>query len=332
METHPFFSIVIPVYNVAPYLCECLDSVQAQTFGNWEALCVDDGSTDASASILDKYAAKDARFRVVHQANAGVSAARNAALDRAEGEWLCFLDADDRVECNWLHDIAEGARHHPEADWIRTSYRDWFEGSEPEPWPDGHVCKYDEFVQSDVLSSCWTMLANSAMLVLNSLKREKLASIRFQEGLAYCEDSCFILDFVQLTRPRALLTIPNDDYRYRMRSSSASHSMNCSDVTRSLDELMTRWCRIRGRRGVFSSAIDRYYFRCIRSGRPMTAREASQCRRFLWTAFRLGFFRPWRFRARSKRTRWLFFMLFGNPRILTEKAGWRWFVRKETEE
>ena len=331
MNTDPRFSIIIPVYNVAPYLRECLDSVLTQTFGNWEALCVDDGSTDESGAILDEYTAKDERFKVFHQANAGVSAARNAALDRATGEWICFLDADDKVEKHWLQDAAEGAKRHLEVDWIRTSYRDWFEGEAPQPWPDGHVCKHGEFVHTDVLSSCWTMLANSAMLVLNILKREKLASVRFQEDLAYCEDSCFILDFVQLTRPRTLLTIPNDDYRYRMRTSSASHSMNCSDVTRSLGELLTRWCRARGRRGVFSSAIDRYYFRCIRSGHPMTAREASQCRRFLWTALRLGFFRPWRFHTRSKRVRWSFFMLFGNPRILTEKAGWRWFVRKETE-
>ena len=70
----PFFSVIIPVYNVAPYLRECLDSVLKQTFTDWEAICVDDGSTDESGAILDEYAAKDKRFRVIHQANAGVSA------------------------------------------------------------------------------------------------------------------------------------------------------------------------------------------------------------------------------------------------------------------
>lgn len=66
----PFFSIIVPVYNVAPYLHECLDSVIAQTFTDWECLCVDDGSTDDSGAILDEYAQKDPRFRVFHQANA----------------------------------------------------------------------------------------------------------------------------------------------------------------------------------------------------------------------------------------------------------------------
>lgn len=78
----PFFSIIIPVYNVAPYLRECLDSVLAQTFTDWECLCVADGSTDDSGIILDEYAQKDPRFRVFHKKNGGVSAARNLALDK----------------------------------------------------------------------------------------------------------------------------------------------------------------------------------------------------------------------------------------------------------
>lgn len=96
------FSIIIPVYNVAPYLRECLDSVLAQTFTDWEAICVDDGSTDGSGAILDEYAVKDKRFRVIHQANAGVSAARNAALVTAEGEWFLFLDGDDVLRTDGL--------------------------------------------------------------------------------------------------------------------------------------------------------------------------------------------------------------------------------------
>ena len=99
------FSIVIPAYNVAPYLRECLDSVVAQTFADWEAICVDDGSTDGSGAILDEYAARDGRFRVIHQANAGVSAARNAALDVAQGEWVWFVDGDDAIHPNALEHI-----------------------------------------------------------------------------------------------------------------------------------------------------------------------------------------------------------------------------------
>ena len=98
------FSIVIPVYNVAPYLRECLDSLLAQTCADWEAVCVDDGSTDSSGAILDEYAANDSRFVVVHQENRGVSAARNKGLDIAKGEWLVFLDGDDAASIQLIEE------------------------------------------------------------------------------------------------------------------------------------------------------------------------------------------------------------------------------------
>ena len=93
----PSLSIVIPVYNVAPYLRECLDSVLAQTFTDWEAICVDDGSTDGSGTILDEYAARDTRFRIIHQGNAGVSIAREVGLSNARGEYIGWLDSDDTI-------------------------------------------------------------------------------------------------------------------------------------------------------------------------------------------------------------------------------------------
>jgi glycosyltransferase EpsH len=91
----PAISVIVPVYNVAPYLSQCLDSVLAQTFENFELLLIDDGSTDASSAICDSYAARDDRVRVVHQPNGGLSAARNAGLRLALGEYITFLDGDD---------------------------------------------------------------------------------------------------------------------------------------------------------------------------------------------------------------------------------------------
>ncbi len=90
-------SIIIPVYNVERFLRECLDSVVAQTFGDLEIVCVDDGSPDRCGEILDEYAANDSRFKIVKQKNAGLSAARNAGLAVATGEYVFFLDSDDFV-------------------------------------------------------------------------------------------------------------------------------------------------------------------------------------------------------------------------------------------
>ena len=90
-------SVIIPVYNTEMFLSECLDSVLHQTFKDFEIICVNDGSSDNSASILKGYAQKDARIKVITQANQGLSAARNAGLDVVQGEWICFLDSDDML-------------------------------------------------------------------------------------------------------------------------------------------------------------------------------------------------------------------------------------------
>ncbi|MBO7574955.1 MAG: glycosyltransferase [Bacteroidales bacterium] len=91
----PAISVIIPVFNVEAFLPRCLDSLLAQSFPDWEAVCVDDGSTDGSGAILDDYAARDPRFRVIHKANGGVSAARNTALPLLGGEYTLLMDSDD---------------------------------------------------------------------------------------------------------------------------------------------------------------------------------------------------------------------------------------------
>lgn len=102
-----FLSVIIPVYNAAPYLRRCLDSVLKQNFHDYEVIIVDDGSTDDSLQICEEYALKDARISVFHQANSGVSCARNYGLERAHGELVCWIDADDCVNPNYLSDLLE---------------------------------------------------------------------------------------------------------------------------------------------------------------------------------------------------------------------------------
>lgn len=94
----PSISVVMPIYNVEAYLKECLDSILAQTFLDFEVLAVDDGSKDSSGAILDEYAAKDPRIKPIHQVNAGAGAARNNGMAQAQGKYLIFLDSDDFFE------------------------------------------------------------------------------------------------------------------------------------------------------------------------------------------------------------------------------------------
>lgn len=94
----PLVSVIIPVYNVKMYLDQCIQSILSQEYKNLEIILVDDGSEDGSAQVCDQYALQDSRFLVHHQPNAGVSAARNWALDAMHGEYVLFVDADDFID------------------------------------------------------------------------------------------------------------------------------------------------------------------------------------------------------------------------------------------
>ena len=216
----PFFSIIIPVYNVAPYLRECLDSVLAQTFTDWEAICVDDGSTDGSGTILDEYAAKDSRFRVFHQSNAGVSAARNTALDVAQGEWIGFLDADDI----WRADLLEmsgcdQASH--STDWIRMKdvacyFRD---GIPPET---AIPMTSSVEITEHVTTTGFCLISQDGTPFLNFYRRECIGATRFKVGIRFREDALFGFEMAVMAH-RILITDYKGYYR-RERSGSAMFS------------------------------------------------------------------------------------------------------------
>ena len=103
----PKISIIVPVYNTELYLRECIESILRQSFMNFEVLLVDDGSTDASGSICEDYAAKDTRIRVFHQTNQGVTAARKCGILHSNGEYLCFVDSDDTINLDALAVLAD---------------------------------------------------------------------------------------------------------------------------------------------------------------------------------------------------------------------------------
>ena len=105
-EIHaPLVSIIVPVYNAEKYLNRCIDSILSQTMTDFELLLIDDGSKDDSGRICDEYSEKDARVRVFHKTNGGVSSARNLGLDNAIGDWITYVDADDRCSYEYLEHL-----------------------------------------------------------------------------------------------------------------------------------------------------------------------------------------------------------------------------------
>lgn len=107
-------SIIVPVYNTEAYLSACADSLLAQTHEDLELIFVDDGSTDGSSALLDSYAKKDPRVRVIHRPNGGVSAARNCGIEAATGDFIGFVDSDDTVEPNYCEALLRAFSEHPE--------------------------------------------------------------------------------------------------------------------------------------------------------------------------------------------------------------------------
>lgn len=214
----PFFSIIIPVYNVAPYLRECLDSVLAQTFTDWEAICVDDGSTDGSGTILDEYVAKDKRFKVVHQANAGVGSARNKGLDIAKGGWILFLDADDLWRYNLLATVLTMIKAFPSEKLFRFSY-EYFTGE-------------FYFSENDVENIGCKVVDISKKISMHDFffffficyvySRDLFEGIRFPRYIRG-EDRC-VLNKIQLERANSIVSTDSKLYGYRNREGSAMRS------------------------------------------------------------------------------------------------------------
>ena len=102
MEYDKLISIIVPIYNVVEYLEECLDSIQCQTYSNIEVILVNDGSTDTSKEICEKYCKQDTRFYLINQDNKGLSGARNRGMSVSQGEFITFVDSDDVLKEDML--------------------------------------------------------------------------------------------------------------------------------------------------------------------------------------------------------------------------------------
>ena len=147
MEQAPKVSIIVPVYNVEPYLRQCMDSLVNQTYQNIEIICVDDGSTDASGAILEEYAAEDCRIRLVHQSNSGLSAARNAGFLLATGSYIMYVDSDDWIDLETCQIAASLAIEH-DADVVFWPYIREFEKTQSKKtmfYEDSIVFNREEF-------------------------------------------------------------------------------------------------------------------------------------------------------------------------------------------
>ena len=224
MEEAPIISVVIPVYNAKKHLREMLKTVKNQTFKQWEAILVDDGSTDGSAEICDETAKADPRFRVIHQQNAGVSTARNVGIEAARGEYLIFADADDLCQKTYFQKMVDAMRTY-KPDLVLCGFDRFRTGFEKEQL----ITRYSITLMKNIKQflhlyteprinmfgiSVWAKMYRKSMIDEHH--------IRFDPEISYEEDCCFNADCVPYIRNVAV--IGESLYRYRQMDESLSKS------------------------------------------------------------------------------------------------------------
>lgn len=217
-------SIVIPVYNVELYLRQCLESVLAQTFSDFEAICVNDGSTDDSLAILKEFAAKDPRFRIIEQPNGGLSAARNTGAEKAQGKYLYFLDSDDWIEPDLLQRCYETAELYDTDEVIFGFVPEYEEGAEKQNlaqkalFPPGEIKSGKEYFTAMELAGYYHQCAWIRFMKRNFYKQN---SFSYMPGVLY-EDAILHITADLLAERVVYLDI--ELYHYRIRNKSIMRS------------------------------------------------------------------------------------------------------------
>ena len=236
-------NVLVPVYNVAMYLGALFQTLQEQRFTKWTCIAVDDGSMDRSGEVLDETVRTDVRFMTIHQRNGGVSRARNRAIARATGDYVCFVDGDDCLADAWLNEFARIAQK-THADLVQLCKTNWSDGdSVPKPFsPINHSpVLFDEPDFNRRYRALFHFYLDEAWPFLYCIRRTLLDErYAFPEDVPINEDTVFILRLL----PR-LQTVAHGDYAgyfYRLRKGSALRSRRKGRaLINILDAMKTLW-------------------------------------------------------------------------------------------
>lgn len=222
-------SIIIPVYNVEKYLAQCIESILAQTYTDFELILINDGSTDKSGEICENYAKKDSRVLVVHKKNGGVSSARNIGIEHATGKWINFIDSDDWISPDYFEKLMQDSQIADLTFWGFTIHNP--DGSQTEYKPleqNAYGRKNIELVlaylkqnqqQIEYLGYTWNKLFKTSII------KEK--KIKFIENLSTREDEIFTLSYASHINSIKVKSSPS--YNYRKLNSGLTYKKNSTD-------------------------------------------------------------------------------------------------------
>lgn len=227
----PTISVIVPVYKVEPYLCQCIDSILKQTFQDFELILVDDGSPDGCPAICDEYAEKDSRVRVIHKENGGLSSARNVGLENALGQYISFIDSDDYIHNEMLEMMLLNLQKN-DADMAVCGVESVFPAETVYHHIKPQVLSRQEAV--DLLATQWWLF----VIACNKLyKRELFSQVRYPEGFIN-EDAATIHRLIGACN--RIVTVEQTLYCYRQSANSIMRSSFSIRRTDNLSALADR--------------------------------------------------------------------------------------------
>lgn len=227
----PRISVIVPVYNAQYYLNRCLDSLQNQIYSNLEFILVDDGSSDNSGNICDRYAASDDRFQVIHRENGGAAAARNDGLDAATGEWVGFVDSDDYIEPDMYAYLWELAQHN-HADIVQCGVL-WEENGKQKICDSEHPAKSFEISKS-IPKQLWNNFSNFCNNKI--FRTERVKMLRFNGKYLIGEDLLFNLQALNLSD--CIVLGERAGYHYVQHENSICHRPVKQDTIESMRNML----------------------------------------------------------------------------------------------
>ena len=257
----PIVSVIVPVYKVEKYLKQCLDSIISQSFSDFECILVDDGSPDNCPNICDQYSEKDKRFRVIHQRNKGLSAARNTGIENSTGEWICFIDSDDCIHPDYISILYSTAKNY-DAEVVSCGHISFFENDDISvKWESQTSSFVDIKTGKEVLELHYKKGEFSFNVWDKIYKRDVIINYRFPVGL-YHEDQYYNTHV--LPTCTRIVSISNSLYGYRLRNSSITGNPL---LGKDIDRIVVKhdafiFCKENGYKSLLSD-VSRQYWRCF---------------------------------------------------------------------
>ena len=208
----PLISVIVPVYNVEPYIRQCLDSIINQTYQNLEIILVDDGSPDNCGAICDEYARSDKRIMVLHKENGGVADARNAGLAASTGKYIGWVDPDDWIEADMFEYLLSNAERYSSDIAVCGRVEQYPQRTRIRTWDEQQLLNTEQALQQLVINN-----QMGSYLWDKLWERELYGGIEFPKGRTFEDISIMHRLFVKANR---VLCLPEIKYHYRQRNDS----------------------------------------------------------------------------------------------------------------